>query len=125
MKKIAFVLSTILLILISAFCIVGTVYSQERDKQKVDPAFYSQMEQDYKANLKEVLEEAYCNNSGITITHVTDEEGNRSYQVVIHHKLIDGMEESSRQNLLDKLSAVPFPDTTCTLEIGFLYYEEI
>ena len=53
------------------------MYSQERDKQKFDPAFYSQMEQDYKANLKEVLEEAYaaCQKRGITLllSHVNEQ----------------------------------------------------
>jgi 2-oxoglutarate dehydrogenase complex dehydrogenase (E1) component-like enzyme len=119
MKKIGFVLSTILLIAIGCFCIAGTVYSQERDKQEFDSAYYSQMEQEYKRQLKEVLEEAYCSNSGITMTYVLDEQLTRTYQIRIHHKHINQMNNEERQQLSSALKAVPFADVHCQLEILF------
>lgn len=123
MKKIGYLLLTIALMCFGFGCICMTVHSQEKSSQEFEQRFYDEMEQEYKSEIRSVLEQAYCYNSGITMTHVTDAKGNRSYQLMIHHKHIDKMETVSRDELLQQLKAVKFADERCEIEIELYTYQ--
>lgn len=123
MKKAGFVLLTILLVITGCLCFVTTANSQEKEEQRFERAYYKEMEKEYKEKLQAVLEGELLYNSGIAITHMTEDGSRRSYRIVIHHKRIDAMESNGKEQLLNALNAVPFPDSGCNLHIEFLAYE--
>lgn len=104
MKK-RFVLITVLLVLITVFCTTGTVMGMEKGNVKIDGKFYKKMEQDYVLQVREYLDDEGYNNSGVALTKVLYEGGNREYTLNIHHKRIEkltGVEkEQLRQELMD------------------------
>lgn len=119
MKKILFITSTILFIMISVLCVCTTVQSQEKGKQCIDDEMFDRISKEYEDKLREVLEEAYCTNSGINISYVTNDDGNRNYNVKVHHKLITLMNDQARQELLKQLYQVDFAVSDCGIEISF------
>lgn len=123
MKKAGFVLLTVFLVIIGCLCFATTANSQEKEEQRFECAYYKEMEKEYKEKLRAVLEGELLYNSGIAITHMTEEDRSRSYRIVIHHKRIDRMGITGKKQLLKALNAVPFPDSDCNLHIEFLTYE--
>ena len=124
MKKIVFIIMTVILVFITSLCIGGTVQSQSKEKQRFDNEAYSEMEREYLDTVRDVLEQHECLNSGITMTYVLDQDGIRSYELLIHHKYIDRMKNSQKEALLKELREITFPDNTCVFRFHFLNYFE-
>lgn len=51
---------TVVLIVISAFCIAGTVKGQSRDAFREEDGYYSRLEEDYLAQVRKILKEELC-----------------------------------------------------------------
>lgn len=103
MKK-GFVLVTLLLILITAFCTTGTVMGMEKDKLSVDETFFEEMEQDYVYRVRQYLDaEGYCN-SGVTLTKVLFEDGSREYTLNVHHRRFGKLEQVKQDELKNMLA---------------------
>lgn len=49
------------------------------------------LENEYLGEVRQILLEKGCKNAGVTLTYVTDAEGNRSYVVSVHHIKIKRM----------------------------------
>lgn len=102
MKK-RFGLITILLVLVTVFCTTGTVMGMEKGNVKVDEKFYKQMEQDYVRQVREFLDDEGYSNSGVALTKVFYEDGNREYTLNIHHKRIDKLTGVEKEQLKQEL----------------------
>ena len=103
MKK-GFVLFTLLLILITAFCTTGTVMGMEKDKFSVDETFFEEMERDYVYRVRQYLDaEGYCN-SGVTLTKVLLEDGSREYTLNVHHRRFGKLEQAKQDELKSMLA---------------------
>ena len=50
------------------------------------------LEEEYLQEVREILLEKGCKNAGVTLTYVTDAEGNRRYVVNVHHMKIRQMD---------------------------------
>lgn len=124
MKKLLFIATTLILCMISCFFIVGTVQSQTKEEQHMDQKFYDEMESTYLKEMRQLLKEHDCIDSGITMTKVMEADGTRDYQVLIHNKRIDRMDEGAKEALKEALASIPFTDNQCGFEIIFLSYEE-
>lgn len=104
---------SILLIFVIAFCISGTVNSQGCHRDPIEEKYYREMENDYIKDIRFLLSSKGYENCGIAMTHVTDEDGMRTYTVTIHHGRIDKLSAEEKQELLSECSLVPFPDVEC------------
>lgn len=114
------IITSIALIFVIAFCITGTVISQSSHGSRIDEKCYKEMEAAYEEDIRSLLTEKGYENSGITMTHVIDENGKRTYTVTIHHGRIDRLSEEEKQELLFECSEIDFPDKTCGFSHKFL-----
>ena len=115
-----FAAATILLIAISAFCITGTVLSQSKNGGKEMENYYRVQEKNLLNQTKEQLTGLGFSNSGVTLTRVVDEEGNREYTFTIHHKKIDKMTEQEREILVAQLACDTELAENCSFYHEFL-----
>lgn len=103
MKK-GFVLITLILILVTAFCTTGTVMGMEKDKLSVDETFFEEMERDYVYKVRQYLDaEGYCN-SGVALTKVLFEDGSREYTLNVHHRRFGKLEQAKQEELKSMLA---------------------
>ena len=119
----AFLVTTIILILISAFFITETVLSQSNIGQQEMENYYHEQEQLLLGQTREQLKELGYANSGVTLTRVVDEEGNREYTFTIHHGKIDRMSDEERANLAEILACNAYLMENCSFYHEFLMYE--
>ena len=104
-KNLLFTAATIILVLITAFCIAGTVMSKGDMTDRELERYYHQVEKELLGQTREQLEEMGFKNSGVTLTRVVDAEGNRDYTFTIHHRKIDAMSAKERVELAESLAS--------------------
>lgn len=114
------ILFSLLLVLVIAFCISGTVVSQNRHSRESEEKYYDELEELYLTELKLFLAEAGYRNSGITMTTVIEESGDRSYTVTIHHKLINRLSKTEKEELAFACGEIMFSDEECKFFHNFL-----
>ena len=120
---VGFVAVTILLVLIAAFCCVGTVMSRtDLDARELEE-YYLEKEHELTREIREMLEEKGFENSGVTVTRVVETDGSRLYTVTVHHGRIDDMCDEEREKLLEELKAINFEDERCSFFHKFLLDE--
>lgn len=118
--NIGFVLVTICLVFVSAFCITGTVFCQTKPGAAELESYYRQQEKALVQETRDYLNQAGFQNSGVTLTRVADADGSLAYTMTIHHGKIDKMDEASRESLKKELSAFTFSAENCTFYHEFL-----
>lgn len=107
MKKITlFITLTIVFVLLATFCISATVVSQSHISEQAQHEYRKEQEKEYVTVLRSYLAQQGYRNSGVTLTSVTDIEGNRTYTATIHHAAIDRLTEMERQDLKIRLAAL-------------------
>lgn len=111
---------TMLFILVILFCSVKTVMSHGRTDIGGDMQYYAVMEKEYLSGMESLLEEKGYANSGITIRWILDEDGKRTYMVMIHHRKIDRLDADEKEALLHELAKTEFSDVDCTFHYEFL-----
>lgn len=114
------VLITVFFVLIIAFCICGTVISQSKHAGRAEEQYLHAIEQEYTGAVRKLLAKQGYENSGITMTRVTDTDGSREYTVTIHHRRLSKLSEEKRQELLAEFEGLEFPDKECGLFHKFL-----
>lgn len=123
MQNVGFVIMTVFLVLFSAFCITGTVFSQSNLNGRELENYYREKEQEMVRGVRAFLDEAGFVNSGVTLTRVMETDGSREYTLTVHHGKIDRMDEESKQNLKKELSAFDFLSENCIFYHEFLITE--
>lgn len=119
-KNMAVIIFTLALILISAFCISGTVISQEKGRSQVDEKYHRQIEQAYVKEVRSFLDEQGYKNSGVTLTYILSEDEGRTYTVTIHHKKISALDEIGKLQLKRECGEIDFPVENCLIYHEFL-----
>ena len=114
------ILLTVCLVLISAFCITGTVMSQSRPSEQELEHYYRAKEKQLVLDTREYLGQNGFSNSGVTLTRVMDTDGVRKYTITVHHGKIDKLDDSSKESLKNELSALVFADDGCIFYHEFL-----
>ena len=94
------------------------VCSQGKDKVYIDEKYRDRIESEYLKELKETLGEFECEQSGITMTKVMEQD-KRSYTVLIHNQKINRMDFSEKKDLSDALETVAFIDPDSNFKIEF------
>lgn len=83
------------MILIIVLCVGGTARSESRDEaQRVENRV---QEQQLLTDVRQYLKNNGYTNSGVTLTYVTDADGDPEYTFTIHHKRINDMSEEERE----------------------------
>ena len=94
-SNVAFYVVTVVLILIIVLCVGGTARSESRDEaQRVENRV---QEQQLLKDVRQYLKNNGYTNSGVTLTYVTDADGDPEYTFTIHHKRINYMSEEERE----------------------------
>ena len=94
-SNVAFYVVTVVLILIIVLCVGGTARSESRDEaQRVENRV---QEQQLLTDVRQYLKDNGYTNSGVTLTYVTDADGDPEYTFTIHHKRINDMNEEERE----------------------------
>lgn len=119
-KEVLFVGATFVLSIIIAFFIGGTVVSQADNKVTVDEESFPLLEEEYAKEIKVLLDELGYENSGVNLTMVADGEGNRTYQVKLHHKRISRLSEEEQSTLFKTIEDMAFQVVGCEFEISLL-----
>ena len=119
-RNAAFIIAVIVSVLVVLFCAKETVMSQGRSDVKEKKSYYAAMEAEYRADMKKVLEEEGYTGSGITVRWVSENEGTRTYTVMIHHRRIDYLDENEKENLVHKLVKTEFTDEKCSFQYEFI-----
>ena len=100
-SNVAFYVVTVVLILIIVLCVGGTARSESRDEaQRVENRV---QEQQLLTDERQSLKNNGYTNSGVTLTYVTDADGDPEYTFTIHHKRINDMSEEERETFSAEL----------------------
>lgn len=118
--KMLLVLSTVLLVLGLAFFVSGTVLSQTEEKFVVDEKSLRILEQDYVREIRAYLEAEGFQNSGVTLTWVMEEDGSRSYEVILYHKNMNKLSEAEREILYTAVEGLAFQVNGCHFQVNLL-----
>ena len=122
-KTIIFLATTILLVAFSVLCITGTVMSKTDFSEQELESYYHEQEKELLCQTKEKLQDLGFTNSGVTLTRVVDEVGNREYTFTIHHKKIDKMNMEERTELAVLLASDITLTENCSFYHEFLVYD--
>ena len=119
-KEVLFVIFTFVVSMVIAFFISGTVVSQADGKVTVDEESFPILEEEYVEEIKGPLDDLGYENSGVNLTMVADGEGNRSYQVKLHHKRINRLSEEEKEALFATVEELAFQVMGCEFEVSLL-----
>lgn len=89
MKKIV-VLVAIVLGMVSGYGM--SVMAVSTEDRQISREEYFMAEQAYVDEVRQILLEKGCKNAGITLTYITDMEGQREYALTLHHRKIRQMD---------------------------------
>lgn len=101
-KNAAVTMLMLLLAMITAFGVSGTVYSRNKESRDVPQQYYCTARQEYMKEIRDYLEKKGYADSGITMNYVTDENGSIEYTVTIHHRKIDKLDEEEKTHLAEE-----------------------
>ena len=112
--------ASVFLIFVIFFCSTETVMSQSKTDDRRTRQYYAAMEEEYKANISQMLNEKGFVNSGVNIRWVSDGYGTRIYTVIIHHRRINTLDDNDKDELLHELAGLEFADENCSFRYEFL-----
>lgn len=119
-KHRGFILLTLALIAVTAFCITGTVKSQSSENVQIDKKYYEQLEKEYVREIRTYLTEEGYENSGVMLTYISTGGNGRKYTVTIHNEKINGLSQGEKTELKNKILGMAFEIPGCTFFQEFL-----
>lgn len=114
-----------LLICAVVFFTGKTLVSEAGSGQRAERELYHQMEKAYVKETRQALEEAGFVNSGVNLTKVIDQKGERIYFMKIHNGRINALKEPEKEELLAKLKGVNFADAECEFYHEFISADDM
>lgn len=112
-------LLTMLLVLATGCGLEGVAMCRPADTVRVNEGYYSDLEQEYVREVKEILEEAGLEHAGVTLTHVREADGTRIYTLCIHHRNYARLKAQERELLSGAVSACAFETQRCEFVQSF------
>ncbi len=100
--------------LAAAIWISGSIKSQAADTLKAQEVYYEQLEREYIGQVRCFLSERGYRNSGVTLGRIVDNEGHRSYTVLIHHSAMDILTQEQLADLLKQVENMGFYVPGCS-----------
>lgn len=113
-----FMVMSFVLVLITTACITLTVKGSEKQSAGgYDEDYYDSIEKEYQEEVAKVLAQYGVGRSGINLTKITDENGERSYTLAIYNQGFSKMNEEKMGSLEQSLNAVAFPEAACEVAV--------
>ena len=97
---------TVTLILLVTFFLAAGIRANGRSNRIPDITgeYYRQIENEYLADVRQILTENGFSNAGLSLTKQVNEDGGLDYTLSVHHRRIDKMDETKRAELTDMLT---------------------
>ena len=90
----------------------GDAIQQEETEEN-----YREMEEQYLSQVQAVMARAGYPNSGVTMTYVTGENGDRRYTVQIHHRRLENMKTEEQEQLKQQVQDATGQMGACFLSL--------
>ncbi len=119
-STIAFMAVTVCLVLITAFCITGTVIGQRKLEGYEQDVLYRTQENCMVQEVRDYLDKGGYKNSGVMLTRVLEADGSREYTLTVHHGKIDALTDEGREKLQKELESFDFTAENCSFRHEFL-----
>lgn len=119
-STVAFMAVTVCLVLITAFCITGTVIGQRKLEGYEQDVLYRAQENCMVQEVRDYLEKEGYKNSGVMLTRVLEADGSREYTLTVHHGKIDALTDEDREKLQKELENFDFTAENCSFRHEFL-----
>ena len=118
-QNFVFLVVTAILVLFIATCLTLTVKGSESGYESgYNEEYYDLLEERYKEEVTDILEEYGLYRSGVNLTKITRGDGCREYTLVVYNGKLSGMEGGSLEALTSELCAVGFPDAACSVRVS-------
>lgn len=116
------VMGTIIAMIIIVMCSMAFgVSAKDNDSLQIkDKAYYRQLENTFSEVIRNSLEKEGYTNCGITINSISKLGEKKEYIVMIHHFLINELEDNERENLIAKLEVITYPYGDCNISYQFI-----
>ena len=108
-------LLTLILIVGAFFLFSITVKGNRSDDNRIWNEYYAPVESEYVSQVRGYLNESGYVNSGVTLTHTTDENLNRVYTLSVHNRRLSGCSGERREELSEVLRSMGFEDDRCVI----------
>ena len=122
MEKRARVIIILSLMIIAVMSIEIRAAGRSGRLEDITSEYYREAERDYKAQIREVLEQSGCDNAGIGMTKVVNETGGFDYTVSIHHRRIDRMDSVQREALSAMITDRGIPVAGSSVTVRYIEY---
>lgn len=116
---VGFLAVTVLLALIAALFICGTVMSRTDVDAKELEEYYLTKEKELTDQVRALLSLEGFENSGVMVTRIVETDGSRHYTVSVHHGEIDSLSDAEKEKLLARISRLSFEDEICSFSQQF------
>ncbi len=113
------ILITSLVICIIIAAVPAVCRAGESRNEKLEDEAFHEMADEYKASLRDYLEEEGYENAGITLTYVSLKEGGRTYTALIHHRRLASLSDTEKDNFSESLEMLGSDLTGCEVCIVF------
>ncbi len=108
---------TLFLVFVISFCVRGTAMSQSEADRASMNRYYKSLEKDFRTGIRETLTQNGLEKSGVMITWVSGEDGERTYKVSINDRSFQRMSEEEKRQLTEQFAMYEFEGERC----GFVY----
>lgn len=106
-----FMAATVMLVLVAALSIAGTVMCRTRPDHTELEGYYLEKEAQLVKDTMAYLDGHGFTNGGVMLTRVVDGDGSRTYTVTVHHRRIGKMDETGQEDLARELAALAFEES--------------
>lgn len=118
-KNIVFLVTTFILVLITAFCMGSVALGMSKDQARANEAYFSSMEKEYVEQAREILKEAGLKDAGVMLTYIREADGSRVYTLSVHHMNYERLGRAEREALSESLENSWFEAENCTFVQNF------
>ncbi|MCM1026643.1 MAG: hypothetical protein NC432_09410 [Roseburia sp.] len=105
--------ATVILVLIAALFVGGTVKSGTNPDLAELEGYYGGLEEQLVKDMRVCLDERGLADSGVMLTRIVDADGSREYTIAVHHRNIGGMTAVEREELKAALEKLAFEGENC------------
>lgn len=118
-KSVKFFVGTLIVVVLLALGIKGTVVSREYGQDKTDRAVLRALEQEYISEVKTLLTNSGYENSGVMLNYVKDGD-TLYYTITVHHDAITALTDAEKAVLKAQILALAFELPECFFSQEFL-----
>ena len=107
------ILTTFLVICIVIAAVPAVCRAGESRNEKLEDEAFRELAGEYKASLRDYLEEKGYENAGITLTYVSLKDGERTYTALIHHRRFASLSDAEKDTFSESLEMLGRDLTGC------------